>query len=242
MLIHRIRVFAAILVTALYFSPMLAAPHAMAQTELRPRGQWNATVTYQTDDLVLARGSTWRARRTNLNKVPGSTNPPTGADWQLFAAGLNPLGPWSSTATYHRFDLVNHVGTTWRALRTSTNRVPGAPTSDNHWAEFGSTGPLGQVTVQTFTATSDLPDGASSSYQVFCLAGQQAIGGGARGDATDSEATSVTSSRPAISAANTEPPANGGTFTGWRTTVLNISGGIAAGIRPQVWVMCTDAP
>ena len=239
MLIHRARICAAILVTAFCLSPMLAAPEAMAQMELRPRGQWNAAVTYQTDDLVLARGSTWRARRTNVNKVPGSTSPPTGADWQIFAAGLNPLGPWSSATTYHKNDLVNHVGTTWRATRTSLNAVPG---STIHWTEFGSTGPLGQVTVQTFVATSDLADGASASYSVFCLPGQQAIGGGARGDDVNSEATSVTSSRPAISSGNTEPPVNGGTFTGWRTTVLNITGGVAAGIRPQVWVMCTDAP
>src|SRR4051794_21931351 len=220
MFIHRIRVFAAILVAALCFSPMLVTPEAMAQVKLKPRGQWNATVTYQTVDLVLARGSTWRGKRTNQNKVPGSTSPSTAGDWQLFAAGLNPLGLWSGATTYHRNDLVNHVGTTWRAKRTSLNQTPGMAGTENDWAEFGSTGPLGAVTVQSFTATSDLADGASSSYQAFCLPGQQAIGGGARGDATDSEATSVTSSRPAMSPGNTEPPANGGTFTGWRTTVL----------------------
>jgi hypothetical protein len=80
------------------------------------------------------------------------------------------------------------------------------------------------------------------SYNVCCLAGQQAIAGGARGDATDSEATSVTSSRPAISSGNTEPPLSGGSFTGWRITATNLPGGVVAGIRPEVWVVCVPAP
>jgi hypothetical protein len=58
------------------------------------------------------------------------------------------------------------------------------------------------------------------------------------GDATDSEATEITSSRPAISAANTEPPLDGASFSGWRTTVVNKPGGVTTGIRPEVWVVC----
>jgi hypothetical protein len=45
-----------------------------------------------------------------------------------------------------------------------------------------------------------------------------------------------------VSPSNLRPPANGETFTGWRTTDLNITGGVAVGIRPTVWVICTDAP
>jgi hypothetical protein len=240
MFIQCIRVFAVILVTALCCSPMLVAPEAMAQVKLKPRGQWNASVTYQKDDLVLARGSTWRAKRTNQGKVPGSTSPSSAPDWQLFAAGLNPLGPWSSAATYHKNDLVNHVGTTWRAKRTSENKVPGAVGTENDWAEFGSTGPLGQVTVQFTQHGVDLANGAEVGINAFCLPGQQAIGGGVRGDLTNAELTKIVSSRPVISSSNTEAPASGGTFTGWRGTFVNENNGM--GIRPEVWVMCTDAP
>ena len=102
----------------------------------------------------------------------------------------------------------------------------------------GPGGPLTGVTVQTTVAPSDLGDGTSASYNVACPEGQVALGGGYRGDDQDSEATEIASSRPAISATNTGAPANDAAFGAWRTTVENPAGGIAAGIRPQVWVIC----
>ncbi|MCW3015191.1 MAG: hypothetical protein JWO02_2283 [Solirubrobacterales bacterium] len=69
-----------------------------------------------------------------------------------------------------------------------------------------------------------------------------AIGGGGRSDDQASESAAVTSSRPAVSAANTEPPDDGNGFTGWRITVFNPTGGVNAGIRPTVWVTCVVAP
>jgi hypothetical protein len=110
--------------------------------------------------------------------------------------------------------------------------LPGTP---------GATGTTGPATVQHFQAAADLADGVKASYDVYCPAGQQAIGGGVRGDDTASEATSVTSSRPAISSSNTEPPASGQGFTGWRVTVTNLPGGVTTGIRPEVWVVCVAA-
>ena len=105
----------------------------------------------------------------------------------------------------------------------------------------GLVGTTGPATVQRLQAAADLGDGLKGSYDVYCPAGQQAIAGGVRGDDTLSEATSVTSSRPAISASNTEPPTNGQGFTGWRVTVTNLLGGVVAGIRPEVWVVCVKA-
>jgi hypothetical protein len=98
----------------------------------------------------------------------------------------------------------------------------------------------GKVTVQYEQATVALADNTSSSYNVHCPAGQTAVAGGARGDATDSEFTNVTSSRPIISTTNSGAPVDGGTFTGWRTTVLNPTGGAPPGgdILPEVWVIC----
>ncbi len=49
----------------------------------------------------------------------------------------------------------------------------------------------GNVTAQFTQAGTDLPDGASQSFNAFCPAGQTALGGGMRGDDTDlSETTS----------------------------------------------------
>jgi hypothetical protein len=106
----------------------------------------------------------------------------------------------------------------------------------------GDTGTVGAATVVSTTATVDLADGTKASYNAFCPDGQQAIGGGGRGDVTTSEATAVTSSRPAVSATNTEPPADGQGFTGWRITVFNPAGGVTTGLLPTVWVICAAAP
>jgi hypothetical protein len=106
----------------------------------------------------------------------------------------------------------------------------------------GDTGTVGAATVVSTTATVDLADGTKANYTAFCPEGQQAIGGGGRGDATTSEATVVTSSRPAVSATNTEPPADGQGFTGWRLTVFNPAGGVTTGLLPTVWVVCATAP
>ena len=114
--------------------------------------------------------------------------------------------------------------------------------------DTGATGPAGApggiaaATVQHLPAPADLADGAKGSYAVYCPAGQQAIGGGVRGDDLSSEQTVVTSSRPAISTVNGEPPASGGGFDGWKVTVFNPPGGDIAGIRPDMWVVCVPAP
>jgi hypothetical protein len=106
----------------------------------------------------------------------------------------------------------------------------------------GDTGGSPAATVQFFQAAADLADGTDASYNVFCPDGQQGIAGGARGDDTLSEETILTSSRPALSRANTNPPASGQGFTGWRITVVNPLGGSPSGIRPEVWVVCIAAP
>lgn len=109
----------------------------------------------------------------------------------------------------------------------------------------------GKITTQFAQASAPLADGATGvSYDVHCLDGQVAMGGGGRGDATDSEYTVVHSSRPVTSTTNGSPPNDNGTFTGWRITVTNPVGdlpqdagapGPADGpIHPEVWVICAQ--
>jgi hypothetical protein len=100
----------------------------------------------------------------------------------------------------------------------------------------GAPGGLQNVTVQFVQHGADLANGAEVSVDVHCPADQKAIGGGTRGDLTNSELTKVTASRPIISTGNSGAPASGGTFTGWRGTFVNENNG--AGIRPEVWVVC----
>jgi hypothetical protein len=119
--------------------------------------------------------------------------------------------------------------------------LAGAQGSKGDKGDTGDLGNVAPVTVQFEQAAADLADGATASYNAFCPDGQRGIGGGFRGDATASEATNVGSSRPAMSPGNTEPPLDGGSYTGWRITVQNVAGGVMAGIRPEVWVACIPA-
>jgi hypothetical protein len=102
--------------------------------------------------------------------------------------------------------------------------------------DTGDKGTFGSITVQFQQHPVDLANGAETSVDVHCPAGQTAIGGGTRGDLTNSELTKVTASRPIISTGNSGAPADDGTFTGWRGTFVNENNG--AGIRPEVWVIC----
>jgi hypothetical protein len=119
-------------------------------------------------------------------------------------------------------------------------QIPAGAKGDK--GDKGETGSVGAATMRSFTAAADLADGTKASYNVYCPAGQVAISGGGRGDETNSEGTVLTSTRPSLSADNTNPPEEGGTYTGWRITVFNPAGGITNGIRPTVYVTCVGAP
>ncbi len=125
-----------------------------------------------------------------------------------------------------------------RAVDFAVGQLPAGP--QGLQGIQGERGTFGDITTQFEQATVALADNTSASYDVHCPDGQRALAGGARGDATDSEFTSVTSSRPKISATNSGAPVDGGTFTGWRATVLNPTGGAPPGgaILPEVWVIC----
>jgi hypothetical protein len=122
------------------------------------------------------------------------------------------------------------------SLPAGPQGLPGAKGDKGDQGLTGATGTFGAITVQFNEATSDLGNGAETSLDVHCPAGQIAIGGGARGDLTNSELTKITASRPIISTSNSGAPGDDGTFTGWRGTFVNENNG--AGIRPDVWVVC----
>jgi hypothetical protein len=131
-----------------------------------------------------------------------------------------------------------------RAVDFATGQLPAGPQGlqgiQGTQGIQGARGTFGDITVQFEQSAAPLADNTSASYTVHCPDGQRGIGGGARGDATDSEFTNVTSSRPVISTTNAGAPVDGGSFTGWRTTVRNPMGGAPPGgpILPEVWVIC----
>jgi hypothetical protein len=127
------------------------------------------------------------------------------------------------------------------SLPVGPQGAQGLPGAKGDKGDQGATGTFGAITVQFNQATADLANMAELSLDVHCPAGQIAIGGGTRGDLTNSELTKVTASRPVIATDNSGAPADDGTFTGWRGTFVNENNG--TGIRPEVWVICaTPAP
>jgi hypothetical protein len=106
----------------------------------------------------------------------------------------------------------------------------------------GDKGTVGPATTKFFQADPlGLPPD-DTVLTVFCPDGQVAIGGGVRGDNNDSEVTAVTGSRPAKSPDDTNPPADGQQFRGWRGTVARTIDGGKTDVRPEMWVICVAAP
>ena len=91
-------------------SPSTAADWAVFAVGLNPLGAWSNAATYHGNDLVTYLGTTWRAKRTNLNKAP-NTN---ATDWVSFAArgaaGPNAVGNGSVAAPSIRFSSDSGTG------------------------------------------------------------------------------------------------------------------------------------
>jgi hypothetical protein len=103
----------------------------------------------------------------------------------------------------------------------------------------GDAGVVGQLTTQT-EVSPNIPDGNMDVATADCPAGQRAIGGGARADSLDITAQ-LTTSRPAKSLADPNPPVDGESFTAWRAGAYNRPGEGNATIRVEVWVVCAPA-
>ena len=52
-------------------------------------------------------------------------------------AGVTPRGAWTQSADYVRNDLVTYLGSTWRARRGSSNKLP---VSGADWEQFAAAG------------------------------------------------------------------------------------------------------
>lgn len=157
-------------------------------------------------------------RSSELGGGPGDVG--EGQDWIAARAGLQGRPAAGRRDGRQRRD--------WRDRRAGDTGIQ------------GPAGTIGAVVARAATATADMTNNQKASYDVYCSAGEQALGGGGRGDDNHSELTRVTSSRPAVSATNPEPPANGAGFAGWRITVQNV--GNNPNIRPTASVMCAAAP
>ncbi len=91
---------------------------------------------------------------------------------QDFALGQIPAGPAGA-----------------KGARSDGRDRPSCPTGPAGHPGRGPTGALGAVTAYSVTSAVDIPDGTKQTIDVYCPAGQQAVGGGGRGDDNNSELT-----------------------------------------------------
>jgi hypothetical protein len=168
---------AAVIVIAASVTPDVRAQQAVAVSanpELAAQGAWDAATTYAIDDIVTARGSTWRSKRNNnLNRVPGQTQPSTATSWELFARGFNPAGAWSNATKYQPNDLVTHNGQTYRAKITNLNKQP---TNTNNWELLAAKGANGAPGAQGPAGPNTGIAGGSASVPAISFTGDPNTG------------------------------------------------------------------
>lgn len=107
------------------------------------KGAWSAAVAYQKDEIVTARGSTWRAKADSKGKTPGSTNPNNSAYWAVLYEGRNPLGAWRANAVYQPDDVVTFHGQSWQAKLTNHGSQPAANATWHVFMPKGAGGAAG---------------------------------------------------------------------------------------------------
>jgi hypothetical protein len=125
------------------------------------------------------------------------------------------------------------LGTVPRAATAGTAISATSATSATEAGAAGTTARLGSVTLVRADGAAVAHNGVES-VSAFCPAGEQAIGGGGRADASDS-GDAIVSSRPTVPG-NTTAPATGSTLEGWQVSVVNNS---TTDIHPSTWVICT---
>ena len=139
----------AIILALGYGSASSALAQQAVNPELAARGAWSATATYAKDEIVTARGSAWISLKVgNKNQLPGQTTPSTAVWWRLFARGFNAMGAWSNATTYHPDDIVTHLGQTYRARITHTNKQPPSAANWELLAAKGAVGSQGEQGIQ----------------------------------------------------------------------------------------------
>lgn len=122
-------------------------------------------------------------------------------------------------------------------LPASSPGAPGAPGAKGDPGEDGAQGVpgvVGEVTVQRTDFA--LPDNSTQGDSVLCPTGTRAIGGGSSIAASASNDVHATVSRPDSTGV---APVDGETFSGWRVTYRNPSGGTPA-TTVHAFVICAE--
>ena len=86
------------------------------------KGEWTASTTYNTDDIVMYQGNVYRCLITHSDVTPDSA---IGMVWeQLTESGGVYKGEWTAGTTYNTDDIVTYQGNVYRCLNENTDSIP----------------------------------------------------------------------------------------------------------------------
>ena len=122
-------------------------------------GAWDTALTYQINDIVIFNGSTYISLTNHTGTQPTATGQ---TDWNVFSGGLNFLGAWLVSTTYHKNDVVTLDGSAYIAIDDQATFYTPVPAGNAGWVLFASGGDIADQTGNAGKVLST--DGADTSW------------------------------------------------------------------------------
>jgi hypothetical protein len=122
-------------------------------------GAWDTALTYQINDIVIFNGSTYISLTNHTGTQPTATGQ---TDWNVFSGGLNFLGAWLVSITYHKNDVVTLNGSAYIAIDDQATFYTPVPAGNAGWVLFASGGDIADQTGNTGKILST--DGTGTSW------------------------------------------------------------------------------
>jgi hypothetical protein len=122
-------------------------------------GVWNTGTTYQISDIVTFNGSTYISLTNHTGTQPTATGQ---TDWNVFSGGLNFLGAWLVSITYHKNDVVTLNGSAYIAIDDQATSYTPVPAGNAGWVLFAVGGDIADQTGNTGKILST--DGTDTSW------------------------------------------------------------------------------
>jgi hypothetical protein len=142
---------------------------------LRARGAWGSAATYLQNDLVTYLGSTWRAKSTSFNKIPGATG--NAAYWEKFAA-KGSRGPTGVTGLQGPAGPGGPQGLDGPAGPQGPVGADGATGPQGAVGPVGATGPQGPAGADGAAGPQGIPGaGRSATWFMSALSGAKFASG-----------------------------------------------------------------
>jgi len=170
-------------------SPSTASFWEVLARGLNPLGEWNNSATYQPNDLVTYKGSTWRAKLTNTGASLSNTTywekfaskGDTGADGAKGATGpAGPVGPAGPTGPKGKTGAAGPVGAQGPTGPQGSQGPQGPQGLISYWTKQDSPSDPSSAFTYAFFGTSGVQVQITSANQrLFAVAS-----GSARGDNT----------------------------------------------------------